>query len=150
MASVAFGDQALGRLPGLGRVVVHDLVGHDLVHRNVQFLAGVVTVVGEVTVFGLDEDSAVVLVVRVEQAQIEVVEGSRGGWEQPFFTAAAHGRSVCVPHDLVVTRSQGHAPNPLSNSPWETSATEPPDPSASVLQCRTSWKSASAISGTAR
>jgi len=84
-------DQSLSSLPGLGRIVVPELVGDDLVHGEVETRADrlpseedllVTPPEGSVQLrmLGLEQDPALVRIGGIEVLELDLLVAAAGGW----------------------------------------------------------------------
>lgn len=94
VALVPEADETLRRLPGLGRLVVPQLVGDDLVNCEVQarvhgltphrdLLDAVLDGGSKFGVFGLNEHSTVVGIVRVQKVKLGLTKAACPRWHHP-------------------------------------------------------------------
>lgn len=101
MALVSRCGQPLNRRPDLGWIVLPELVGHELVHRQVEarvhrlpavvdLLVAILEGVGQLRVLGPDEKSAIVLVVGVEEGEVDLSEPSHRVGKEPLTPIGSH------------------------------------------------------------
>ena len=139
VALVAGLHQTFRCVPHLRRLVGQELVGDDLVHREVELRAHHSAVMVDLVssgldggtqfgVLGQDQDRAVVLVVGIEEAELYTVELAAEGW---------HGEDTPLVMAHTANASERHSNASRSTAPtsWQASGS-PPDTAKNLLVTR--------------